>query len=177
LRIREATPEDARAVAAVKVRAWRAAYGDVLPAGVLDALDARVEEVEWRAYLAALPPGDRLWLAVDDGVVLGFARTGVCSDDDLVGGGAGEVHGLYVEPGRIGTGIGRRLLEHALEDLAARGLEPAVLWQFVGNSRAEAFYERAGLRLDGARRRSSHGVDEVRRRLEAAGVGAVEKSC
>jgi GNAT superfamily N-acetyltransferase len=161
--IREAGAEDAGAIAALAARAWRAAYAGLLPAALLDGLDSPARAAEWRAYLDEMPSADRVWVAVADGPVCGFARTGPCADGDLPA-GAGEVHGLYVEPGRIGTGIGRRLFRHAMADLGSRGLRPVVVWHFADNRRAGRFYDAAGVTLDGARRRSEYGVDEVRRR-------------
>ena len=95
--------------------------------------------------------------------VVGYARTGPCEDVDATP-ELGEVRGLYAAPERIGSGVGRALLAHAAADLAARGYRTLVLWQFVGNDRAAAFYEQADLRPDGMMRRSPHGVDEVRLR-------------
>ena len=57
--------------------------------------------------------------------------------------GAGEVHGLYVDPDRIGTGLGRRLFAHAVSDLVERH-DPIVVWHFAGNGRAARFYDAAG---------------------------------
>jgi GNAT superfamily N-acetyltransferase len=168
--IRAARPADAAAVAELKVRAWRAAYAGVLPAERLDALDAEAEADAWRLYLEAMPPEDRFWVAVDDGAVAGYARAGPCEDVDARP-GLGEVHGLYLDPARVGTGLGRVLLEHAAADLAARGYDTLVVWHFVGNDRAARFYERAGLRPDGTRRRSPHGVDEVRLRRPLGATG------
>jgi len=149
----------------VKIAAWRSAYDSLLPACVLDALDPLVEEPQWRAYLEELSPEDRLWVAEDGAGVAGFARTGPAAYPDLPE-SAAEVHGLYLDPGRIGTGCGRALFGHATADLAVRGFAPVVLWHFVGNDRAARFYERAGFRLDGAIRASGFGVDEVRRRFD-----------
>jgi ribosomal protein S18 acetylase RimI-like enzyme len=146
------------------VRAWRAAYAGLLPDAELAALEAESEAAAWRRYILTPPSEGRLWLAVEGSRVVGFARTGPCADDDIAG-RAGEVHGLYVEPELIGTGVGRRLLSHALDDLASREFELAVLWHFVGNDPAAAFYERAGLELDGSWRASAFGIEEVRRRL------------
>lgn len=151
MRIREAVPGDADAIASLKVRAWRAAYDGIL--SDLDRLDAVREVAGWRGYIEDRPADDRLWLAEENGAVVGYARTG-----------GGEVHGLYVDPDLIGTGIGRALFEFAVADLRDRGAESVVVWHFVGNDRAAAFYERAGFTLDGARKASDFGVDEVRRR-------------
>ena len=163
MEIRRARPDDAAALGALKVRAWRAAYDGLLPAARLAALDPAVEADVWRERLEAQPTEERLWLAVDDDEVVGYARTGPCEDVDATP-DLGEVRGLYATPDRIGTGVGRALLEHAARDLAGRGFATLVLWRFVGNDRAAAFYERAGLVPDGTMRRSPHGVDEVRLR-------------
>jgi GNAT superfamily N-acetyltransferase len=50
---------------------------------------------------------------------------------------------LYVEPGAIGTGVGRRLLDAAKADRPA-GLS---LYVFARNARARRFYEAAGFVL------------------------------
>jgi len=161
--VRRAGPGDAAAIAAVKIAAWRAAYRGVLPDAFLDGLDAAAEESAWRAYLEAIPAEDRVWVVVDDGTVVGYARTGPSGDSDLPA-KTGEVHGLYVSPSRLGTGRGRELFKHAVNDLAARGYAPVVVWHFTGNDQAARFYERAAFRLDGAARPSDFGVEEVRRR-------------
>ena len=156
LSVRRATAADAPLIADLAVRAWEAAYRGLLPDAVLDARTVADEEHEWRAYLDDEPEGFRTWLARD-----GFARTGP-SDDAAR---AGEVYGLYVEPDRIGTGAGRALFAHAVEDLAARGFALATVWVFEGNERARSFYGSAGFEPDGARRLDpGFGVPELRLR-------------
>ncbi|MGH3002067.1 MAG: GNAT family N-acetyltransferase [Gaiellaceae bacterium] len=163
--VRLARSRDAEAVAHLKVRAWLSAYEGLLPERELTALDPERETLDWSEHLAAPRVGERLWLAVDDDSLAGFARTGPAHDPDLRA-GSGEVHGLYVAPDRIGSGVGTLLLGHALADFAARGFTAVVLWQFAGNERAASFYDRAGLVPDGALRASDFGVDELRRRID-----------
>ena len=151
--MRAAVAADAAGIAAVKVASWRWAYAGLLPGEVLAELDPDAEELEWRAYIEEMPPDDRLWVAPDSGRIMGFARTE-----------PGEIAGLYVSPDCVRAGLGRRLFKHALDDLVDRGFPSVVLWHFVGNDRASAFYEHMGFRLDGAIRASDFGVDEVRRR-------------
>lgn len=43
-------------------------------------------------------------VAVDDGILCGFATTGPAQDDDVQG--PGEVYALYVDPGAWGRGSG-----------------------------------------------------------------------
>lgn len=82
------------------------------------------------------------------GLVLVAAR-----GDDVVGfyelGGAaphGELAALFVERDQIGTGVGGRLLDHALDTAARRGFGSLVLDADPG---AEAFYLRHGARRIG----------------------------
>ena len=53
---RVAWADDAPAIAAVQVRAWRTSYADLLPAEVLDSLDPDDIAAGWRDALAR--PGD-----------------------------------------------------------------------------------------------------------------------
>jgi len=71
----------------------------------------------------------------------------------------------------VGAGVGRKLLDEALEALAASGCREAVLWTEVRNRRPRAFYERGGWRPDGAtREREFLGfpIRELRYRVELA---------
>lgn len=58
----------------------------------------------------------------------------------------GEIHELAVAPAYWGKGIGRRLLEAALEHIRNQGVHKAGLWVGARNERARAFYRRAGFR-------------------------------
>jgi ribosomal protein S18 acetylase RimI-like enzyme len=52
---------------------------------------------------------------------------------------------MYVPPERRGLGIGRALLEHALQHARTLpGLEEVGLWVMMGNDRAQALYEAMG---------------------------------
>jgi GNAT superfamily N-acetyltransferase len=163
--VRAAGPGDSRAIGALATRAWRATYAQVLAPDVLDSMDPVEQAADWQAYLSDLPENDRVWVVGPPGEVWGFARTGPCPDDDAPA-GAGEVHGLYLEPTRIGRGLGRELFAHAVTDLEARH-DLVCVWHFAANDGAGRFYARAGFALDGASRPSSFGVVEVRRSRSA----------
>ncbi|GLZ78393.1 N-acetyltransferase [Actinorhabdospora filicis] len=158
--IRTATPADAAAIAELKVRAWRAAYAEFMD---LDGLDAAAETADWAEYLDAIPGEHRLWVTVVDGEVAGFCRTGPATEDLDLGPAAGEVYGLYLDPARIGTGLGRELFAHAVSDLETRGHDPVCVYAYVPNTGAIAFYERAGFARDGVERLDEEiGVPEAR---------------
>ncbi|MFI6582908.1 GNAT family N-acetyltransferase [Embleya sp. NPDC050493] len=152
--IRSATPGDASAIGLLKVRAWRAAYAGFMNRVVLDALDPAEEAQDWAEYVADLPREHRLWVAEEDGAVVGFCRTGPADEgrDSDLGAAAAEILGLYIEPDRIGTGLGARLFRHAVADLEARGRRPLCVYAYAPNTSAIRFYERAGFAPDGTTR-------------------------
>jgi len=129
--IRRATRDDAEAIAAIEVRAFRHAYADILDPHYLAELDADARAEEWRTTLRA---ADRLvFVAELDGRVVGYAS--VRPDGDL--------RMLYVDPFAQGAGVGTQLLE-AAERAGARELDV-----FEANGHGRGFYEARGWRLAG----------------------------
>ena len=63
-----------------------------------------------------------------------------------------ELDALFVEPEFIGTGVGRRLIQHALSNVAARA---GTVLSIQGDPNAEQFYFAAGARLVGSRESGS----------------------
>jgi GNAT superfamily N-acetyltransferase len=160
--LRNAEPADALAIAEVHVRAWQVAYRGLLTDEYLDGL--RPED-RAKKYTLGSTDGHRptTIVAVEDGVICGFATTMPAHDADAAG--SGELAALYVDPKEWGKGMGLALIQAARAQLRARGFRRAVLWVLVGNKRAQRFYEKDGWRLDGSRRLNQvwgATVDEVR---------------
>jgi GNAT superfamily N-acetyltransferase len=147
--IREATPGDAEAIANVHVRAWRAAYRGQLTDEYLDGLRPEDRLPQHRDSLEHPREGWRTWVVEEAGRVVGFAVTGPSEDADADQ-RTGEVYAIYLEPDRMGTGVGRSLFAHAVDDLRERGFGSATLWVLESNERTRRFYEAAGWRPDGA---------------------------
>jgi GNAT superfamily N-acetyltransferase len=77
------------------------------------------------------------------------------SDDEPVGAAcvsAGWLDGLYVVPGRWGTGLGAELHDRALDEVRDLGSVSCRLWVLEDNARARRFYERRGWRENGESR-------------------------
>jgi ribosomal protein S18 acetylase RimI-like enzyme len=146
--IRPATPKDAQRLAEIHVSAWQAAYRGQLDDEYLDGLkvDDRLEQ--HRRSLQEQRPDWRTWLAEDGGRAVGFAVTGPSEDADAERTTA-EVYAIYLEPDRVGTGLGRDLFAHAVTDLRERGFDAITLWVLETNERARRFYEAAGWKPDG----------------------------
>ena len=143
--IREATPEDARAITELHIRGWRAAYKGLFSDERLAGLDVERGTQRRAEFLRDMPtPQHRWWLLEEDGTLVGFATAGPARDDDL-GDETIELYAIYVEPERIGSRLGKRLMDHVLAHARASGHAALSLWVLVGNERANHFYERAGM--------------------------------
>jgi GNAT superfamily N-acetyltransferase len=137
----------------VHVEGWRAAYRGQVPDAYLDALEVSDRGRRWRDRLAIVSADRRsaVLVADDDGRVVGFASAGPSEEPEASGASAnvGEIYAIYVKPERIGTGVGRALLQHAVDVLKRLGFAEGVLWVLPQNARARRFYEAAGWRADG----------------------------
>jgi ribosomal protein S18 acetylase RimI-like enzyme len=173
---RLAVEGDAPVLAALHVQAWQWAYRGQLPDTFLDELTATLARREaWRReMLVPRSPGERgtseerTWVTELGGRVVGFADTRPGQDADAAPDTA-ELSTLYLDPQVVGTGVGRALFQHAVEDLRQRGYRVAVLWVMASNVRARRFYEIAGWRSDGTTKtvaRSNVELHEVRYRVD-----------
>ena len=173
LTIRPATPNDAQAVARIRVQGWRFAYQGLISQDYLDSLSVAEDTERMRGYLSQLPqnsPPSRsasvqgsdgekrsFMLAARGNAVLGFCGFSAVPDKAYrperavpVGTMVGRLHSLYIDPDSLGQSIGHTLMNHAFSTFAAWGCERATLWVLEGNSRAISFYERQGWRCTGA---------------------------
>jgi GNAT superfamily N-acetyltransferase len=148
LRIREAETKDAEAVARVHICAWQAAYRGQLSDDYLDGLSVDERLPNTRAMIEGATADLRVWVAEDEDGVVGFAVTAPSEDADADR-KTGELYAIYLQPERVGTGLGRSLLEHAIGDLRSRGFQTATLWVLETNEQARRFYEIAGWKPDG----------------------------
>ena len=140
--IRTIRPDDDRlALSGVYETSWRWTYRGIVPQAFLDALPAG----RWRDFFDA--PGVYTLVAVDGSVYAGTANFGLSRFAEY--GGSGEVISLYLRPEYTGRGLGRALLEAALDALDAMGFDEVFLWVLEENTRARAFYERAGFVCSG----------------------------
>ncbi|WP_327678331.1 GNAT family N-acetyltransferase [Kitasatospora sp. NBC_00458] len=141
--IRRGTARDAGAVAALHAESWRTAYAGIVPAEALgDGLAAQRHEI-WELRLTVDYGGPEtapeLLIAEHGGAVVGFAYLVPQPDGRVL------LDNLHVRPGLTGGGIGRGLLDAALAHIAARHPGADLYLEVLSaNTRAVAFYERAG---------------------------------
>jgi N-acetylglutamate synthase-like GNAT family acetyltransferase len=124
--IRQARPDDATALTELTMRSkahW--GYDDVF-------LSAARRELEFRPE--KFQPGFHVYLLEDGEVILGFYSL-------IPRGEEVELHDLFVEPGHIGTGCGKRLWDHAMTVARQLGFHTVI---FTADPNAEPFYLRQG---------------------------------
>ena len=146
--VRDASPEDAAAIADVQIRTWQVAYAHVFPGESLDALSETHDHRSrfWRERIEEPRKRDHILVAGFGAEPSGFASLGGSRHDESLG----ELYAIYVLPEAWGGGVGRALMATALEHLGADGFPEAMLWVLEDNPRARAFYERSGWSLDDA---------------------------
>ncbi len=150
MRLRPATPQDAAALDTLWIEVWRAAYSDRAEPEVLAALTPH-GQAEWqrrmqRAGSVTLAEGPH-------GELLGYCwRATPARDDDLPRATA-EIAELNVAPAAWRRGVGRALLEDAIDALQQDArFADVVVWTLDDNQRSLPLYESLGFRRDGATR-------------------------
>lgn len=145
--VRLAAPEDAEDIGRIRVKAWQAAYRDVMPRKYLDSLDPRANLDELGAILRSSQPSLVVRVVQQGGDVVAFSILGrprfQASDDTL------ELWAVNVEPRHWSKGVGRALVRQSLDDARSGGATTLELWCIPTNRRACGLYESCGFVLTG----------------------------
>jgi GNAT superfamily N-acetyltransferase len=150
--VRIAWADDAAAIAALQVRAWRTTYAGIVPAEALPH-DADAVAEAWRASLAASKDArNRVLVALERNRVVGFALTGPNTDPDADPVADAELSELTLDPDERGKGHGSRLLQAAVDTMRADRFTRAVTWAMAGDDALRAFLTGAGWAPDSAHR-------------------------
>ncbi len=165
--LRIMTVDDADVLGRLHTASWRAAYRGIMPDEVLEGLDANASAKRWRTNIAKRRPDIRNVVAVDErGGIRGFCTTGEVRDDDL-NDTAVELYAIYVWPDDTRGGIGRLMMEDALDNARSKGFREMVLWVLTENGPSRRFYEATGFEVDervGQKEFRDTGVYETRYR-------------
>ncbi|HSD37546.1 MAG TPA: GNAT family N-acetyltransferase [Rhodocyclaceae bacterium] len=173
--VRLATVDDAGAIAAVHIAAWRAAYAGLMPQAVLDGLSVEKRTADWRRSLSITGPDMTSVVTNAADVVVGFAHYGLARGATYVGKRHGELFAINLQPDVWRCGFGRQLCEQVLAYAAARQWHFLSLWVLRENIRARAFYEGLGFIADGGEQTDSTLIgaplNELRYRKQLASGG------
>jgi ribosomal protein S18 acetylase RimI-like enzyme len=160
--VRPARPRDVGAMADVTGNAWREGFRGVVPA---ELAPDRAQAMENLARRVRDDPGSTA-VGELDGRVSGYVVFGPSRDVDIEA-PTGEVFAVHVDPQAWRRGVGRAMIDYALERLRERGCLVATLWTLRDTPRSHAFYEALGFERDGGtqRRQMTGGAVEVRYRI------------
>lgn len=139
LEIRPMRPDDMNARGYVHYQSWQETYPGLVDAGYL----ARMSVEKCQEWAHRWP--DNIMVAELDGKIVGFSGYGPCRNPGCEN--LGEVFAIYVLKEAQGLGIGRKLMDAALEKLA--DYHDIVIWVLNGNERAIGFYQHYGFCFDG----------------------------
>lgn len=119
-------------------------YNSTIPSRIVSA-DTEPVTVEQRTgWFREHDPRRRpLWVAELDGRVVGWLSLGDFWDRRPAYNATAEV-GIYVKAGHRGRGIGRRLIQEAIERAPALGIETLTAGAFAHNEASLALFERFG---------------------------------
>ena len=150
------TPEEIRGKAYVHWKAWHQAYPGLVDQRYLDRLT--LEKCEQIAF--NWPDG--LLVAKDGDRVVGFVGYGHRDGDPEQ---LGEVFAIYILEEYYGSGVGRMLMERALEQL--KKYPQICLWTLKENKRAIRFYQKCGFTADGTEKTNVNiNATEIRMMLQ-----------
>jgi ribosomal protein S18 acetylase RimI-like enzyme len=163
LLIELATTADAAALRDLHVLTWAHTNAPLVPQEFQAHRLSQHRVRDWRELIAAqAAQGGGVLVARSGPELVGFCQYGPSPDEEDRGVAVGHIHRLYIHPGAQGRGVGRALLEHAVNRLSSTGARDLTLWVLENDPRARGFYERLGWRPDGTRR--FDGVWDVRYR-------------
>ena len=150
------TPEEIRGKAYVHWKAWHQVYPGLVDQRYLDRLT--LEKCEQIAF--NWPDG--LLVAKDGDRVVGFVGYGHRDGDPEQ---LGEVFAIYILEEYYGRGVGRMLMERALEQL--KKYPQICLWTLKENKRAIRFYQKCGFAADGTEKTNTNiNATEIRMILQ-----------
>lgn len=145
--LRDATPADADAVAALARRSFTETFGHLYRPEDLAAFLNNHTEERWRAELA--DPAYAVRVAEADGALIAYAKLGPPSLPFEPRGPSIELRQFYVLAPHHGTGLAAALMDWVLAAARACGAADLYLSVFVDNHRARRFYERYGFEVVG----------------------------
>ena len=133
------TDDEIRGKGYVHYKAWQEAYTGLIDQSCLDNMsEQKCVEIAYRWP-------DNLLVAKDGERVVGFVGYGKCRNEDLVD--AGEVFAIYILKEYYGKGVGKALMDAALDLL--KDYRQVAVWVLKGNNRAIRFYEKCSFGFDG----------------------------
>ena len=139
--IRQATTQDAPAIAEVHIKSYRKAYEGIIHQSYLDnGLDINERAQSWKKNLEQDRKGT--FVAFDGDILVGFAAIGQSSNDEYKD--YAELFAIYIDPDYFGNGVGKKLFQNLLQYTIAQNFHKMLVYVLRDNKIARDFYEHMG---------------------------------
>ena len=139
MKIRQATPADAKGIAKVHVDSWRTTYKEMFPAEYLQSLSYERREELWNEVI---PNGYVFVVENEQGDIVGFSSGGRERTGNYPG-YEGELYAIYILQEYQGNGIGRKLVMPLTEVFKKEGIHSMIVLVLEENP-SKYFYESLG---------------------------------
>ncbi len=144
--VRQATPDDEPELRRIDLATWNPLTSPSAPPANPD---------EYRFFGGDRTTPDQVLVAVRDGRIAGWVKltpaTPLAASDHVR-----MVNGLAVDPGQQGGGVGRALMEAAVERARVLGARKVSLRVLAHNETARRLYERCGFVVEGVLKEEFH---------------------
>ena len=145
IEVRFATQKEAAAVANLHLIACRAAYAGQVPESHWDATPMPKRVSYWKEAIEYGEP--QVMVALEGDSIVGFVGFDR-SRDPKSKNTTGEIWAIYVDPDRLGEGVGLALWDAAREGLLEEDCTDVTIWVPLLNERTVRFHELAGFKRE-----------------------------
>lgn len=143
IRVRTALPKDYKSVAALIFTSHTISFAPFASSNWLGSRDLNEYQSKWKELLATDSSDTRVFLAENNGEIVGIVRVSSLDSNDF----DAQLNGMHVAPDTTGSGIGSLLMKQAITFIKERGLKNVELGVIAANVRARNFYEAHGWEL------------------------------
>ncbi len=140
--IRKVRYEDIEKIVDINIKDWKKVYKGIIDDNTLDNLDRNAKIKKWREHYNI----GNVIVAEENGIILGYCRydtNAVFENSDI----DSEIIAIYVDYDKLGSGVGRKLVEYVMKDLKNKNKTKMILWCLEKNKDARRFYEKMGGKL------------------------------
>jgi len=142
--IREVKPQEVLDTARIYIDCWQRDYREVVPEEMLNNMSLEQEAEECSQWLYGNEDLTLLYVAMDDSKMAGYIAASPNTEHPLEY--EMEINGLFVERQYRGRGIGLRLMNYMMKELAKRGFAKVLLYNFK-DTKSNGFYKSLGGRV------------------------------
>lgn len=139
--VRQAKLDDAAEIARVQARSWQSSYRGILPDTILDTMDVARRTSLRREILMDSAALNLVAYDVTHRDLVGFCNAGPSRRQGAL---VGELYEIYIVEYAKRYGLGRELLESAMDWCREQEMTTMIVWVLENNHHARRFYTALG---------------------------------